>query len=175
MTSGVALGSRAVAGRKVTARKAVISKPRAAVAVQASGDRKWNFSAGPACLPLDVLEDCKEDLINYKGTGMSVMEMSHRGKDFMKIAEEAEADLPRARRNPRQLQGTSNRPIDAAHPKHQSNPRYFHPPNRRRLPAAFARTRSNVSDRASPNHPSRSTHRFSSSRAARPPSSPPFP
>lgn len=93
MTSGVALGSRAVAGRKVTARKAVISKPRAAVAVQASGDRKWNFSAGPACLPLDVLEDCKEDLINYKGTGMSVMEMSHRGKDFMKIAEEAEADL----------------------------------------------------------------------------------
>jgi len=77
----------------VTARKAVISKPRAAVAVQASGDRKWNFSAGPACLPLDVLEDCKEDLINYKGTGMSVMEMSHRGKDFMKIAEEAEADL----------------------------------------------------------------------------------
>jgi len=93
MTSGVALGSRAVAGRKVTARKAVVSKPRAAVAVQASGDRKWNFSAGPACLPLDVLEDCKEDLINYKGTGMSVMEMSHRGKDFMKIAEEAEADL----------------------------------------------------------------------------------
>ena len=93
MTSGVALGSRAVAGRKVTARKAVISKPRAAVAVQASGDRKWNFSAGPACLPLDVLEDCKEDLINYKGTGMSVMEMSHRGKDFMKIASEAEADF----------------------------------------------------------------------------------
>ena len=93
VTSGVALGSRAVAGRKVTARKAVVSKPRAAVAVQASGDRKWNFSAGPACLPLDVLEDCKEDLINYKGTGMSVMEMSHRGKDFMKIAEEAEADL----------------------------------------------------------------------------------
>ena len=44
-------------------------------------------------LPLDVLEDAKEDLINYKGTGMSVMEMSHRGKDFMKIAEEAEADL----------------------------------------------------------------------------------
>ena len=66
MTSGVALGSRAVAGRKVTARKAVISKPRAAVAVQASGDRKWNFSAGPACLPLDVLEEMKEDLVNYK-------------------------------------------------------------------------------------------------------------
>lgn len=93
MTSGVALGSRAVAGRKVTARKAIASKPRASVAVRASGDRKWNFSAGPAVLPLDVLEDAKEDLINYKGTGMSVMEMSHRGKDFMKIAEEAEADL----------------------------------------------------------------------------------
>jgi hypothetical protein len=175
MTSGVALGSRAVAGRKVTARKAVISKPRAAVAVQASGDRKWNFSAGPAVLPLDVLEDCKEDLINYKGTGMSVMEMSHRGKDFMKIAEEAEADL-------RELVGIPDnykvRPTARSTPHIQntnSNPRYFHPPNRRRLPAAFARTRSNVSDRASPNHPSRSTHRFSSSRAARPPSSPPFP
>jgi len=42
---------------------------------------------------LDVLEDAQADLINYKGTGMSVMEMSHRGKDFMKIAAEAEADL----------------------------------------------------------------------------------
>ena len=62
MTSGVALGSRAVAGRKVTARKVIASKPRASVAVRASGDRKWNFSAGPAVLPLDVLEDAKEEV-----------------------------------------------------------------------------------------------------------------
>ena len=92
----VALGARAVSGRKVVARKATLaSRPaRAGVVVRAAlGERKFNFSAGPACLPLDVLEDCKEDLINYKGTGMSVMEMSHRGKDFMNIASEAEADL----------------------------------------------------------------------------------
>ena len=97
MTSGVALGSRTVAGKKVVARKAAsaVVSTRRSVAVRAAAatERKFNFSAGPACLPLDVLEDCKEDLINYKGTGMSVMEMSHRGKDFMKIAEEAEADL----------------------------------------------------------------------------------
>ena len=92
----VALGSRAVSGRRVAARKATVAScpARAGVVVRASAtERKYNFSAGPACLPLDVLEECKEDLINYKGTGMSVMEMSHRGKDFMKIAEEAEADL----------------------------------------------------------------------------------
>ena len=97
MTSGVALGSRTVAGKKVVARKAAsaVVSTRRSVAVRAAAatERKFNFSAGPACLPLDVLEDCKEDLINYKGTGMSVMEMSHRGKDFMKIASEAEADL----------------------------------------------------------------------------------
>jgi phosphoserine aminotransferase len=63
------------------------------VRAAATTERKFNFSAGPACLPLDVLEEMKEDLVNYKGTGMSVMEMSHRGKDFMKIASEAEADF----------------------------------------------------------------------------------
>ena len=97
MTSAVALGSRTVVGKKVVARKSAVASNarRASVAVRAAAatERKFNFSAGPACLPLDVLEECKEDLINYKGTGMSVMEMSHRGKDFMKIASEAEADL----------------------------------------------------------------------------------
>ena len=96
MTSGVALGAR-IAGKKVVARKsapaAVSTRRSVSVRAAAASERKFNFSAGPACLPLDVLEECKEDLINYKGTGMSVMEMSHRGKDFMKIAEEAEADL----------------------------------------------------------------------------------
>ena len=58
----------------------------------ASG-RKYNFSAGPAMLPLDVLEEAQQDLVNYKGTGMSVLEMSHRGRDFMNIASKAEKDF----------------------------------------------------------------------------------
>jgi phosphoserine aminotransferase len=45
-------------------------------------DRVYNFSAGPSILPLEVLEQVKEDLLNYKGTGQSVMEMSHRSKVF---------------------------------------------------------------------------------------------
>jgi|AntAceMinimDraft_5_1070358.scaffolds.fasta_scaffold69507_1 hypothetical protein len=99
MTSGVALSAR-FAGKKVVARRSVPAATvrrgatvTAAAAAPATAARKFNFSAGPAMLPLDVLEECKEDMINYKGTGMSVMEMSHRGKDFMKIASEAEADL----------------------------------------------------------------------------------
>ena len=55
--------------------------------------RVYNFSAGPATLPVEVLEKAQADLLDWQGTGMSVMEMSHRGKDFMNIAEEAEADL----------------------------------------------------------------------------------
>ena len=43
--------------------------------------RAYNFSAGPAVLPLEVLQDAQKDLVDYKGCGMSVMEMSHRGKD----------------------------------------------------------------------------------------------
>ena len=67
--NAVTLGSRAVAGRKVVARKAsVAARPaRANVVVRAvATERKFNFSAGPACLPLDVLEEMKEDLVNYK-------------------------------------------------------------------------------------------------------------
>jgi len=56
-------------------------------------DRVFNFSAGPCTLPVEVLEEAKEDLLNYKGAGMSVMEMSHRSKPFEKILAEAEADL----------------------------------------------------------------------------------
>ena len=53
----------------------------------------FNFSAGPATLPVPVLEQTQADLINYQGSGMSVMEMSHRGPEFTRIIEEAEADL----------------------------------------------------------------------------------
>ncbi len=56
-------------------------------------DRVFNFSAGPACLPIDVLEKAQSDLLNWNGSGMSVMEMSHRGKEFDGIAKKAEADL----------------------------------------------------------------------------------
>jgi len=52
-----------------------------------------NFSAGPACLPLPVLEECARDLINYKGSGTSVLEMSHRSKWYDDIWNQARADL----------------------------------------------------------------------------------
>ena len=56
-------------------------------------NRPFNFSAGPANLPLAVLEKAQHDLIDYNGTGMSVMEMSHRSKDFIAIAENAQQNL----------------------------------------------------------------------------------
>ena len=56
-------------------------------------DRIFNFSAGPATLPLEVLETARDELTNWHGSGMSVMEMSHRGKEYMSIHAEAEADL----------------------------------------------------------------------------------
>jgi phosphoserine aminotransferase len=52
-------------------------------------DRVFNFYAGPATLPLPALKEAKKDLLNYKGTGMSVMEMSHRSKDYAEIHETA--------------------------------------------------------------------------------------
>ena len=56
-------------------------------------DRVYNFSAGPAVLPEEVLREAADEMLNYKGSGMSVMEMSHRGKIFDGIIKEAEADL----------------------------------------------------------------------------------
>ena len=53
----------------------------------------YNFSAGPAVLPKDVLQQVQAEMVDWHGSGMSVMEMSHRGKEFMGIAAEAEADL----------------------------------------------------------------------------------
>ncbi len=55
--------------------------------------RVFNFSAGPAILPEPVLRQVQEELLDWRGSGMSVMEMSHRDKDFMSIATEAEATL----------------------------------------------------------------------------------
>ena len=56
-------------------------------------DRVFNFSAGPAALPLEVLQQAQAEMVNWHGCGMSVMEMSHRGKEYMAIQAEAEADL----------------------------------------------------------------------------------
>ena len=55
--------------------------------------RVYNFSAGPAVLPEEVLKEAAAEMLDYKGTGMSVMEMSHRSKAFETIIQEAEADL----------------------------------------------------------------------------------
>ena len=55
--------------------------------------RVYNFSAGPAVLPEEVLKEAAEEMLDYKGTGMSVMEMSHRSKAYDVIIKEAEADL----------------------------------------------------------------------------------
>lgn len=55
--------------------------------------RVYNFSAGPAVLPEEVLKSAADEMLDYKGTGMSVMEMSHRSKAFEEIIKTAEADL----------------------------------------------------------------------------------
>lgn len=55
--------------------------------------RVYNFSAGPSMLPLEVMEDVAKELTNYKGCGQSVMEMSHRSKEFGAILEDAEKNL----------------------------------------------------------------------------------
>ena len=55
--------------------------------------RVYNFSAGPAVLPEEVLKEAAAEMLDYRGTGMSVMEMSHRSKAYQQIIDEAEADL----------------------------------------------------------------------------------
>ncbi|MDM9558085.1 MULTISPECIES: 3-phosphoserine/phosphohydroxythreonine transaminase [Bordetella] len=55
--------------------------------------RPWNFSAGPSALPEPVLQQAAAEMLDWRGSGMSVMEMSHRGKHFVQICDQAEADL----------------------------------------------------------------------------------
>lgn len=64
-------------------------------------NRTYNFSAGPAMMPEPVLEEIRDEMMNYRGSGMCVMEMSHRSKAFQEIADQAEADL-------RELMGIPN-------------------------------------------------------------------
>ena len=55
--------------------------------------RAWNFSAGPAAMPVEVLQQAAAEMTDWRGSGMGVMEMSHRGKEFIGIYEQAVADL----------------------------------------------------------------------------------
>ena len=55
--------------------------------------RVYNFSAGPSMLPKEVLEEAASEMLDYKGSGQSVMEMSHRSKEYQAIIDETEADL----------------------------------------------------------------------------------
>ena len=55
--------------------------------------RVYNFAAGPAVLPEEVLKEAAEEMLDYRGCGMSVMEMSHRSKMFEEILNNAEADI----------------------------------------------------------------------------------
>lgn len=55
--------------------------------------RVYNFSAGPATLPVEVLEQARDEMLDWNGSGMSIMEMSHRGKEFMSVANNAENTL----------------------------------------------------------------------------------
>src|SRR6202030_2065819 len=55
--------------------------------------RVFNSSAGPAAMPEEVLRQAADEMLDWHGSGMSVMEMSHRGKEFISVADKAEADL----------------------------------------------------------------------------------
>ena len=59
----------------------------------AGGARPYNFSAGPAAMPEAVLRRAADEMLDWQGSGMSVMEMSHRGKEFGVILAQAESDL----------------------------------------------------------------------------------
>ena len=61
-----------------------------------ANERVYNFSAGPSMLPLEILERAGSEITNYRGSGMSVMEMSHRSKVFLQIFEETQDKLRRA-------------------------------------------------------------------------------
>ena len=63
-------------------------------------NRTYNFSAGPATMPVPVLEEIRDEMMNYRGSGMSVMEMSHRSKVYQEIYDNAEADLRKLMGNP---------------------------------------------------------------------------
>ena len=56
-------------------------------------NRVYNFNAGPSPLPLEVLEEIRDEMTNFKGTGMGIIEMSHRSKEFQSVIEETKSLL----------------------------------------------------------------------------------
>ena len=60
---------------------------------RAEGKKIFNFSSGPGCLPKEVLRHAQSQMLNWRGTGMSVMELSHRSKEFHQIADQARASI----------------------------------------------------------------------------------
>jgi phosphoserine aminotransferase len=95
---GATLGSQRLAApeRKRRAPAACV-QARASSSYQANAatasKRAFNFSAGPAILPLDVLKQAQDELVDWHGSGVSVLEMSHRGPEFESIIAKAEKDL----------------------------------------------------------------------------------
>ncbi|CAN5283243.1 3-phosphoserine/phosphohydroxythreonine transaminase [soil metagenome] len=69
------------------------NNPASLSASSSSASRPFNFSAGPAALPEDVLQIAKEEMLDWHGSGMSIMEVSHRGKEFGQVVEQSQADL----------------------------------------------------------------------------------
>ncbi|KAM0853013.1 hypothetical protein ACQ4PT_039928 [Festuca glaucescens] len=87
--SSIRLPTRAA---KITC--ASVATPAATSPLAGAGERGvYNFAAGPATLPLAVLQKAQAELVDYRGSGMSIMEMSHRGKEFDAAIKKAEADL----------------------------------------------------------------------------------
>jgi len=86
--SGYAKSSPAVAGAD-----SILKMELSAVQQKSADERVYNFSAGPCTMPLEVLVSAQNDMISYQGTGMSIMEMSHRSKAYVAVAEQAEKDL----------------------------------------------------------------------------------
>ncbi|KAI3462329.1 hypothetical protein Pfo_018992 [Paulownia fortunei] len=77
----------------ITCSSTTLQTASADTAATSSSDRVFNFAAGPATLPEKVLLKAQSELYNWHGSGMSVMEMSHRGKEFLSIIQKAESDL----------------------------------------------------------------------------------
>ena len=93
-TGPAALSSIRLPNRAAKISCAAVSAPSAAFPMAGAGERGvYNFAAGPATLPLPVLERAQAELVDYRGSGMSIMEMSHRGKEFDAAIKKAEADL----------------------------------------------------------------------------------
>ncbi|KAI4381820.1 hypothetical protein MLD38_007858 [Melastoma candidum] len=85
--------TRLLSPRPFAVRCTAATQTAAATPPTASSTRLFNFAAGPATLPEPVLLKAQSELYDYQGSGMSVMEMSHRGKHFLSIIQKAESDL----------------------------------------------------------------------------------